>query len=246
MKKRHLAGLTMGVLTLLAGLGFLFWTSVPAAPLTEALSALESDSQIVVEYEDSWVFRAAQGATQSTGFLFYPAGNVDPRAYAPFLRQVASLGFTAVLAPMPLNWAVLAPGKADEIMGKFPQHMKWILAGHAQGGASALAFAKDHLDQVEGVVLLASFPPEGLDVSTSSLRVLSIFGEKDGVVTRDRIEKTRHLLPPGTAWVEIKGGNHSQFGWYGPQSGDNLPEITRETQQQTIMGALGPFLKSFP
>jgi hypothetical protein len=28
--------------------------------------------------------------------------------------------------------------------------------------------------------------------------------------------------------VSIEGGNHAQFGWYGPQEGDNPATISRE------------------
>ena len=43
----------------------------------------------------------------------------------------------------------------------------------------------------------------------------------------------RRLLPETTAWVEIKGGNHSQFGHYGHQLFDGRATITREAQQAT-------------
>ena len=40
-----------------------------------------------------------------------------------------------------------------------------------------------------------------------------------------------------THWVAIEGGNHAQFGWYGPQSGDGTATISREEQQRQIVGA---------
>jgi len=37
--------------------------------------------------------------------------------------------------------------------------------------------------------------------------------------------------------VAIEGGNHAQFGWYGPQAGDNPATISREAQQEQIIEA---------
>ena len=65
----------------------------------------------------------------------------------------------------------------------------------------------------------------------------SIYGTRDGLTTGDKIEASRPLLPPDTAWVAIEGGNHAQFGWYGPQSGDNPATISREDQQAQIVAA---------
>ncbi len=243
MKKRFIAGIILVLLTLGSAAGFLFWVSGIAAPMPEALKALESDAQVQVEDRGWWVFTPTQGKP-AKGFLFYPGGKVDPRSYAPLMHQIAQSGFLVVLVPMPLNLAIFAPGKADEVMKTFPGDVSWILGGHSLGGASALAFAKDHPQNVKGVVLLASYPPEGLNLSKTNLRILSVYGEKDGLSTPEKITRSQALLPRGTAWVEIKGGNHAQFGWYGPQVGDNMAEISRENQQQTILGALIPFLKS--
>jgi hypothetical protein len=44
-------------------------------------------------------------------------------------------------------------------------------------------------------------------------------------------------LPPSTEWTAIEGGNHAQFGWYGPQSGDNEATISREEQQEQMVAA---------
>jgi len=45
-------------------------------------------------------------------------------------------------------------------------------------------------------------------------------------------------------WFVIVGGNHAQFGWYGPQPGDNPAEISREAQQQQVVESTIEMLKS--
>ena len=42
--------------------------------------------------------------------------------------------------------------------------------------------------------------------------------------------------------VEIAGGNHAQFGNYGPQDGDLPVEITAEEQQAQAVAAITDFI----
>ena len=44
-------------------------------------------------------------------------------------------------------------------------------------------------------------------------------------------------------WVEIGGGNHAQYGWYGEQLGDGLATISRPQQQEQIVAATAEFLE---
>jgi hypothetical protein len=50
------------------------------------------------------------------------------------------------------------------------------------------------------------------------------------------------LLPPETRWVDIAGGNHRQFGYYGWQLGDCAASISREEQHRQVIGAVTAFL----
>jgi len=40
----------------------------------------------------------------------------------------------------------------------------------------------------------------------------------------------------------MAGGNHAQFGWYGPQPGDGTAGISRAEQQAQIIDATVAFL----
>jgi hypothetical protein len=57
--------------------------------------------------------------------------------------------------------------------------------------------------------------------------------------TPDKITGSAHFLPADTTYVVIDGGDHAQFGWYGPQAGDNPAEISRDDQQaQTVQATV--------
>lgn len=80
------------------------------------------------------------------------------------------------------------------------------------------------------------------DLANSSA---SICATNDAFTTQEGIERTQHLLPPNTVIHAIEGGNHSQFGDYGFQSGDGTATITQDEQLQIITEkTLEPMVKS--
>jgi dienelactone hydrolase len=126
------------------------------------------------------------------------------------------------------------------VIDAHPEIGQWVVAGHSLGGAMAASFIAGDPEQVEGLALWASFPAGGSPLTDrTELAVSSISGSLDGLATPADIEASRSLLPPQTEFVEIQGGNHAQFGWYGAQNGDNPATITREEQQaQTVAATL--------
>jgi hypothetical protein len=225
------------LLPLLAIAGFTIWAYTPLDPMPEALAALESGPQVQVETEPWFVFRPA-GDTMDAGFILYPGGRVDPRAYAPMAQAIASEGYLVVIVPMPFNLAVFGAGRAADVMASFPEVERWAVGGHSLGGAMAANFAYQNPERVDGLILWAAYPAASDDLSgRAALEVVSISGTRDGLATPQDIADSRTLLPADTRWVAIEGGNHAQFGWYGPQNGDNPATISRQEQQAEIIAA---------
>ncbi len=219
----------VGIVTALIG-AFVLWASTPLGPMPEALAALQSDATVEVVSGRVMIFRP-KGINPDTGLIFYPGGRVDARSYAPAAREIAAHGYLVVLPRMPFNLAVFAPDRASTIIDQFPAVEHWAVGGHSLGGAMAARYALEHAGRVEGLVLWASYPPSGDDLSDLPLQVVSIFGSRDNAALSGRIQQSRLLLPDDTIWVPVEGGNHAQFGWYGPQPGDNAAEISRAVQQ---------------
>jgi pimeloyl-ACP methyl ester carboxylesterase len=226
----------VAVLLLAASAAFVVWGLTPAPPMPEALAAIKSDERVTVSLDRWIVFEPTDDAHQ-TGLIIYPGGRVDPRAYAPAARAIAERGYRVVIVPMPLNLAVFAAGRAAEVMHAYPATTTWAVGGHSLGGAIAALFADENPQLVKGLALWASYPAESNDLSQSGLRVVSVYGTRDGLATREKIDASRALLPASSEWVEIDGGNHAQFGWYGAQSGDLPATITRPAQQEQIVAA---------
>jgi hypothetical protein len=223
--------------------GFTLWAYLPYQPMPEALQALESDSDVLVQ-EEPWLVFHPQTDPYSTGLILYPGGRVHPKAYAPLARSIASQGYLTVIVPMPLNLAVFAPGRASEVIEFFPEIKTWAIGGHSLGGAMAANFANNQPEDVDGLLLLASYPASSDDLSSAPLKVTSIYATLDGFASLEEIDASRTYLPESTLWVEIEGGNHSQFGWYGFQNGDNKATISRQAQQELVVSSTMDLLQS--
>ncbi len=234
---------SIGLVLVLFTTGFVVWGETPAQAMPEALAALKSDAQVTVT-SDHWLVFTPAASEPTTGFIIYPGGRVDHRAYAPAAHQIAAQGYLVIIVPMPLNLAVFGVNTAQEVEAAYPQVRHWAIGGHSLGGAMAAAFAKTHPDAVQGLALWAAYPASSDDLSRSGLHVVSIFGSQDGLATGEKIETSRPLLPADTTWVQITGGNHAQFGWYGDQAGDNPASISRPDQQAQVIAATSGMLKS--
>jgi pimeloyl-ACP methyl ester carboxylesterase len=229
------------VLLLFSG-AFVAWGSTPLGPLPEAEQALLSDAVVSVQ-QGRWLVFEPANRQADTGLIFYPGGRVDYRSYAPAARELASRGYRVIVVPMPLSLAVLGTNLASEVISAYPDIQVWAIGGHSLGGAMAALFAEQNPDAVQGLVLWAAYPAENNSLADSGLTVVSIYATEDGLATSGKIDASQSLLPPGTRYVAISGGNHAQFGWYGEQAGDGQASISPVQQQQQVVTATESLLQ---
>lgn len=238
------------LLSLAAGAGaFVWWANDAAAPGSAALAALETDSQVVVIEKDGYTLfypAVREPATPTDqnrhkiGFIFYPGGRVDYRAYAPVLKQIAAQGYPVYLVPVALNLAFFDIDAAAPVIRDNPEIGAWVVGGHSLGGVAASIFAA-RTPEVDGIVYWAAYPADDT-LKQAGLPTLSISGMRDGLAPPEKIAQYKPLMPANALFVAIQGGNHAQFGDYGPQSGDNPASIAPEAQWQQIADATAAFL----
>ena len=228
------------VILLLAFGGYMVWAANGLGPGAQALAALETSADVKVSGDDVLAFQPVD-VQPITGFIFYPGGRVDYRSYAPALRGVAAQGYLVVLVPAPLNLMVFDINAADKVSPQFPEITHWAVGGHSLGGAMAANYLYTNPGAAEALILWASYPAENNDLTDSGLRALSIYGTLD-MAGVEKFDASRALLPADTTWVVIEGGNHSQFGDYGFQPGDNAATISAADQQAQIIEATASFL----
>lgn len=233
MKWVKRVGLVSVVVVLLVTAGFVGWTQANRYTATpDAVMATPTARA------NGWlVFQPDQPTNQ--GFIFYPGGLVDPQAYAPLAQEFANQGILTVIVPMPLDLAVLNPNEANEVLAAFPEVTQWAIGGHSLGGAMAaqfLASNPQHVDKVNSLVLWGARAQA--DISDLPINVVSIYGTLDGIAPDDINDEMRLAgLPANTQLVPIEGGNHSMFGDYGLQSGDNEMTIPLEEARSQIIDA---------
>ena len=62
-------------------------------------------------------------------------------------------------------------------------------------------------------------------------------------IDKEKLDETSVNLPKDTEFYIIEGGNHSQFGDYGFQKGDNIADISLEEQLKLITDRMLEYLK---
>ena len=170
------------------------------------------------------------GYPTDTAIIFYPGAKVEAEAYLPLLDRLRQTGVTCILVHMPFHMAIFDANAAKEVITQFPEYRHWYIAGHSMGGAMASRFAAKHPDQVDGLILLGAY----LYGDYPEDDTLTIYGSLNQSV-EDHIDYTQNI-------VEIEGGNHAQFGNYGPQKGDLPADISAEEQQKQTVKAVEAFL----
>ena len=164
----------------------------------------------------------------SVGFIFYPGGKVDFRAYEPLMAALASEGVFCVLLQMPFQLAVLDVNAAQGIAEEYPAVDQWYLGGHSLGGSMAAAYLEANFSEFAGLVLLGSYSTA--DLSQTPLRVLSLYGSEDRVMNREKYDRYKSNLPDALTEIVLEGGCHAGFGMYGAQKGDGVPTVSTEEQ----------------
>jgi pimeloyl-ACP methyl ester carboxylesterase len=232
----------------IAFVGFTGWCLIAYRATKEARQALQpgTDEVTVTRGDAHWRFIPVTGHLRPpVGLVFFAGSMVDPVAYAPLARAVATNGYPVLLMELPRRGAfggadggeVLA--QARRAMGQVSTVQKWVIAGHSKGGSVAARFVHEDAADVAGLVLVGTSHPRDFDLSGTSVPVTKILGTRDGVAELEKSERNRSMLPASARWVLIEGGNHSQFGYYGFQPGDWRAWVSREEQQrQTVAAAI--------
>lgn len=217
---------------------------------------------VYVSYSRESIIVTDSGANSAlnSGLVLYPGGLVDAAAYITIASEIASRGIPVVIARFTSNLAVTNPDAALTLVRDSGLASRWVIAGHSLGGAMAADCLYRNPGFFEGLVLLASYPPEAADLSGRDTPVLSLAGGNDMIAAVSDIQDSFDRLPPVTIAASpqpdftldggpasifhiIEGGNHAGFGNYGPQAGDGTAEITTERQWEITADYIEHFFR---
>lgn len=235
LRRAASVGICVGLSVALCAAATLVYLSLHYSAEDKAVQAFaESDSLTVTQTDFGYFFDGKGG---ETALVFYPGAKVDAEAYAPLMRRIAEGGVDCFLLNMPMRMAILDMNAANRVLSAY-HYDRVFTAGHSMGGVAAAGFATAHVGDVDGVVLLASYPTETID---DSMSLLSVYGSLDGVLDRDAYERGRQFFPSDSREFVIEGGNHAGFGCYGAQDGDNEAAISADEQQKKTAEAITEF-----
>ncbi len=237
IKVVRLIALAVVIIFIVGSTLFYFYTNDYYHSTLTLQQVIAADTSIAVDQLNGSIVFSPKGQEPKTGIIFYPGAKVEYIAYAQLMMQIAKTGYTCILVNMPFNLAVFDANAADKIISSHPKIKNWVIGGHSLGGAMACTYAATHASKLKGVLLLAAYT--STDLSKTKLKVLSINATLDGILNKTTFEDSIALMPDDSVYIEISGGNHAQFGYYGTQSGDNPATVTREEQIKSTVFAIG-------
>lgn len=232
-------------------LGFVLWALFVMSWLANSVrtrgvseDVLRSSQQLSVLNDPISLSFLPDSLQGRTALIFICGSGIAAQAYAPLLRPIAEQGFPVFVVRLPYRFAPLESHKLEAIdrvhaiMAAHPEMKHWVIAGHSLGAALAARMAKVAPEALSALVLVASTHPKQDDLSFLKIPVTKIYASNDGVAPPARVLANRKLLPAHTKWLEISGGNHSQFGRYGHQLFDGTASIARDQQEALTRTAL--------
>ncbi|MGE7020968.1 alpha/beta hydrolase [Solibacillus cecembensis] len=218
----------IAIFLIIVAAGFFIYVSSYYKADSLALDSLKTDSFVKVEKNGDILFEPVSNA-KNIGFIFYPGAKVETSAYASIANEIASKGYTVIIAKMKFNLAILSPNRADRIISNYEDIDTWVIGGHSLGGVMASNYALEN-GEIKGLVLLASYPQNKINFTDKPLKVLSLWGSNDQVADLNKVKEAKNVMPSDAEFIEIKGGNHGGFGDYGNQKGDGESSITNKQQ----------------
>jgi hypothetical protein len=225
------------VIFLLGTLGLVGWATISAqAPTDRAVAVLQENG---IEREDGRLVFRPDSPTDK-GLIYYPGGLVDPEAYAVTAQGIADAGYLVVIPKMPLNLAFTGINRADGIRADFPEIESWVIGGHSLGGAMAAQYAKNNVDNLDGLIMYASYPASNEDFIDFPLPILTIIGSQDPGAPQQ--EAFYDAIADSAEKYIIEGGNHRQYADYSYQPDDGIATISAAEQQDQIIAATVKFL----
>ncbi len=221
--------------------------------LPEDLDKVNYD--VIKEETGDYILISSSDILPDNAFLFVPGGFVDPHVYLCWMTELVNRypEIAIIQIKVPSNLAIVNMGKVGKVMSHFSEIQHWTIGGHSLGGVVSVFALSDKPDSFDGLVLMASWATESKSLAEWDGNVLSIYASNDGLATTEEIAANKQYLPEAveltaadsivlssnqTCYYRINGGNHSGFGCYGFQEGDNDADISREEQQEEMISLM--------
>jgi pimeloyl-ACP methyl ester carboxylesterase len=221
---------------------FMFWLFYSFQSHNVDENLLQNSKTIKIEENDDFYSFVPVNEHKEV-LIFFPGALVETKAYVPLCRKIADNNIQVYLIKMP--WRMASRGyNLPKKLKLFADTTKtYILAGHSLGAKMAAQFVYENPKLIDKLTLIGTTHPRDISLVDSTIPIMKIYGSNDGVADENTMIKNKSKLPSTTKFIKINGANHSQFGYYGFQFGDNSATIGREQQQAETLQHIVKFVK---
>lgn len=186
ISKIKIITISIATLVLAVVAGFLWYVNDDYSASEEAFLALKPEGTVTVsQLEDgTYVFSPEEA---KAALIFYPGGKVEYEAYAPLMSAYAKEAILCILPQMPFELAVFDVDAAERYRVQYPKIEAWYIGGHSLGGAMAASYLAEHMDEYQGLILLAAYST--VDLKDSGLGAQKGDGKPE-ITNEEQIEET--------------------------------------------------------
>jgi hypothetical protein len=222
---RSLIGIIAFVLLLLFALSIYAGGAYTALEeMTEQMETLDISSLTIHEDYDEISYTVDDPIKN---ILFIPGGLVTPDSYSYLAMSLALEGYNVTIVKSIFYLAILSPNRAVKFID---DDLDNVIIGHSLGGIVASMVAAKQ-DLIGTVILLGSYPIK--DITDKDTLLIS--AEFDLGMDPEAFDDSLQYVNDEKTIIDIEGGNHAQFGWYGPQKGDGEAEMSTLVQQDLVI-----------
>lgn len=232
--KRILIGLLSLILVLFISLTI--YARNPYQPLAEMDTAIATLDTSSITIDDGSRYISYEVNNPIANILFIPGGLVDPHSYDNLVINLALNGYDVRVFKPFYDLAILTPNYASRFLS---DDLDNIIMGHSLGGVVASMIASGN-DKISTIIMMGSYPIKDI----SDKKSMIITAQYDIGMDEQKLQDSLKYVSTDNVIFNIDGGNHAQFGWYGPQKGDGEATITTLDQQTIVINKIVEFLQN--
>ena len=217
---KKLSLLFLGLLSVAAVL-MLAWYQIDGIPTDSSENYMSGTGFTAVEQDDgSLLFTPA--ANNGHGIVIMHGALILPKSYAYSAAYFAQLGYTVYLPNGPGRMSIAAVADTAKKINDSAIE-EWFFIGHSMGGMASLEIISAHDVKAQAVALWATSMPS--DYSNVEAPILFIWGDTDGLLPEERLERAKDNLPQSVEYITLEGANHKNFAMYTHQFFDSEATI---------------------
>ena len=139
-----------------------------------------------------------------------------------------------------MNYPFFSFDKANKIISANSKDEKWYLVSHNTSGEVAAKAAAGN-KKIVGVVFMGTYPLND-ELKLINEPVLTIWGTNDGVLDFSKFSTYKRNLPASAEFMEIVGGNNTNFADVNLITGDREARTGTSIQQDMSAKRIDRFI----